>query len=222
MIVCLVTDRRRLGAAIGAAAEDWTAALQEQIGAAASADVDYVQLREPDLEARDLAALVRLLMAPLRSSRTRLLVNDRIDVALAAGAHGVHLKEQSILPAEVRRITPPGFVIGCAVHGVDAVARRRAADFLVAGTVLPTVSKPAVDYLNREGLGRIVEAAKEQPVLGIGGLDVGSIPLLASTGAAGVAAIGAFIPGPGEDLTKFVQNRVKAMRLAFDSTSMRP
>ena len=222
MIVCLVTDRRRLGASIGAAAEDWIAALHEQIAAAASADIDYVQLREPDLEARDLAAIVRSLMTRLRSNRTRLLVNERIDVALAAGAHGVHLKERSILPAEVRRMTPPGFVIGCSVHGVDAVAARRAADFLVAGTVLPTVSKPTVDYLNREGLGRIVEAADEQPVLGIGGLDVDSVPLLASAGVAGLAAIGAFIPAAGEDLMEFVQNRVKAMRLAFDSTSRRP
>lgn len=222
MILCLVTDRRRLGAAVGAAAGDWTAALLEQIAAAASAEIDYVQLREPDLEAGELAGLVRSLMTHLQSSRTRLLVNDRIDVALAAGAHGVHLKEQSILPSEARRITPPGFVIGCSVHGVEAVAARRAADFLVAGTVLPTVSKPAVDYLNKEGLGRIVEVARQQPVLGIGGLDVLSIPLLASTGAAGLAAVGAFIPAAGEDLTKFVQNRVKAMRLAFDSTSRRP
>jgi thiamine-phosphate diphosphorylase len=221
MIACLVTDRRRLGTAIGAAEADWPAALQEQIAAAAAAGIDYVQLREPDLEAGDLVALVRSLLTLIRSSQTRLLVNDRLDVAIAAGAHGVHLREQSIRPDEVRRIAPPGFVIGCSVHGVDAVAARKSADFLIAGTVLATVSKPAVDYLNKEGLGRIVEAAAKQPVLGIGGLDVDSIPLLASTCAAGLAAIGAFIPPAGEDLTMFVQNRVKAMRLAFDSASRR-
>ena len=72
-------------------------------------------------------------------------MNDRLDVALAARASGVHLKER-LLPAEVRRIAPPGFVIGCSVHGIDAVAARKSADFLIAGTVMPTVSKPAVDY----------------------------------------------------------------------------
>jgi thiamine-phosphate pyrophosphorylase len=222
MMLCLVTDRRRLGRAIEAAEADWNEALQQQVEAAASAGIDYVQVREPDLEARDLIALVRSLAACTRSSRTRLVVNDRLDVALAAGADGVHLKERSILPAEARRIAPPGFVIGCSVHGVDAVAARKGADFLIAGTVLPTASKPSVDYLSKDGLGRIVEAAAGQPVLGIGGLDVRSIPLLASTCAAGLAAVGAFIPATGEDLAKFVQNRVTAMRLAFDSVSGRP
>ena len=221
MILCLVTDRRRLGTAIGAAEGDWNAVLHEQVAAAASAGIDYIQLRELDLEAGDLVELARSLVAVIRSSQSRLLVNDRVDVALVAGAHGVHLKERSILPDEARRLTPPGFVIGCSVHSEDAVAARKSADFLIAGTVLPTASKPAVDYLNKDGLGKIVEAAAKQPGLGIGGLDVRSIPLLASTCAAGLAAIGAFIPAAGEDLTMFVQNRVKAMRLAFDSASRR-
>ena len=222
MILCLVTDRRRLGAAIGAAEGDWVEALRQQIAAAASAGIDYVQIREPDLEAGELVALVRELLARTRSSATRLLVNDRLDVALAAGADGVQLKEHSIPPGEARRISPAGFVIGCSVHSVEAVTARKSADFLIAGTVLATASKPTVDYLNKEGLGRIVEAATDQPVIGIGGLDVRSIPLLASTCAAGLAAVGAFIPAGGEELTKFVQNRVSAMRLAFDSASRRP
>ena len=221
MILCLVTDRRRLGAAIGAAEEDWSEVLHRQIAAAASAGIDYVQVREPDLEAGDLVALVRSLISRTGSSATRVLVNDRLDVALAARAGGVHLKERSILPDEARRISPPGFIISCSVHSVEAVTARKSADFLIAGTVLTTASKPAVDYLNMDGLGRIVEAATNQPVIGIGGLDVRSIPLLASTCAAGLAAIGAFIPAGGEELTKFVQNRVKAMRLAFDSASRR-
>ena len=81
-------------------------------------------------------------------------MNDRVDVALAAGAAGVHLKERSILPAEVRRIAPPGFLIGCSVHGSHGIAARKSADFLIAGTVLPTASKPAVDYLDGMGLQR--------------------------------------------------------------------
>src|SRR5688572_3946777 len=109
MILCLVTDRRRLGEALGLPPERWDEALRQQVGGAASAGIDYVQVREPDLEAGDLVELVRSLVQ-ITSKRTRILVNDRIDVAVAAGASGVHLKEQSILPAEVRRIAPPGFV----------------------------------------------------------------------------------------------------------------
>lgn len=217
MILCLVTDRRRLGTAIGAPEGEWMEALHRQVVAAARAGVDYIQVREPDLEARELADLVRSLMRATVSTPVRLLVNDRIDVALAVKATGVHLKEHSILPAEVRRIAPPGFVIGCSVHGTAAIAARKSADLLIAGTVMPTASKPAVDYLNKDGLTRIVEAAAGQPVLGIGGLDLPSIPLLASTCAAGLAAIGAFIPAAGEDVTKCLQNRVTALRLAFDS-----
>lgn len=221
MILCLVTDRRRLGAALGAAEGDWIDVLKAQVAAAAGAGVDYIQVREPDLEARDLTDLVRSLVRLAASTPARVLVNDRIDVALAARASGVHLKEQSILPAEVRRIGPRGFVIGCSVHGIDAVAARKSADFLIAGTVMPTAAKPAVDYLNKDGLSRIVEAAAGQPVLGIGGLDVPSMPLLASTCAAGLAAIGAFIPAAGEDVKGNVQNRVNALRLAFDSARRR-
>lgn len=215
--LCLVTDRRRLGAAAGVPERDWTEALRTQVAAAARAGVDYIQVREPDLEAAELADLVRTLVAATAFTPVRLLVNDRIDVALAAKASGVHLKERSILPDEVRRIAPRGFVIGCSIHGIAAIAARKSADLLIAGTVMPTVSKPSVDYLDKDGLSRVVKAAAGQLVLGIGGLDLPSMPLLASTGAAGLAAIGAFIPVGGEDIAEFVQDRVSAMRLAFDS-----
>jgi thiamine-phosphate pyrophosphorylase len=192
--------------------------LHTQVQAAAAAGVDYVHVREGDLEARALADLVRSLLDRTRKTGARLLVNDRVDVALAVGADGVHLKEQSVLPDQVRRIAPRGFVIGCSVHTTAAVAARKAADFLTAGTVLPTASKSAPDYLDEDGLRRIVRAAGAQPVIGIGGLDVGSIPLLAASGAAGLAAIGAFIPEGGTDVSEFVQKRVQQLRFALDRT----
>jgi thiamine-phosphate diphosphorylase len=220
MMICLVTDRRRLGAAVGARPADWTDALLEQARAGASAGIDLIQVREPDLEAGELTGLVRLVLRQVEGTATRVLVNDRVDVALAAGASGVHLKEQSVLPAEVRRIAP-GLLIGCSVHGTASIAARKAADFLIAGTVMPTASKRPVEYLSVDGLRAIVAAAADQPVLGIGGLDVPSIPLLAASGSAGVAAIGAFIPSAGEGVSDFVQKRVTAMRLAFDSAGPR-
>jgi len=220
MILCLVTDRRRLGEAMGLPEGDWAEALHRQIKAAAGAGIDYIQVREPDIEAGALVELVKSLTR-IVSGASRILVNDRLDVALAARAHGVHLKEQSILPDEVRRIAPPGFLVGCSIHNISSIAARKSADFLIAGTVLPTASKRAVDYLDQDGLSRVVEAAAGQPVLGIGGLDLSAIPMLASTRASGLAAIGAFIPAAGDDVSDFVQNRVTAMRKAFDSARRR-
>jgi thiamine-phosphate diphosphorylase len=221
MILCLVTDRRRLGAAMGAPERDWSGLLREQVTAAAKAGVELVQVREPDLEAAELTALVRDLMRTVDGTVTRVLVNDRTDVALAAGASGVHLKERSIAPALVRRIVPAGFLISCAVHTPGAAAARNAADLLIAGTVLPTASKGSVDYLNKAGLDRVVEAAAGRPVLGIGGMDISSMPLLAESRAAGMAAVGAFVPRAGDDISVFVQKRVKGLRLAFDSVARR-
>ena len=220
MILCLVTDRRRLGEALGLPRGRWVEALRQQAEGAARGGIDYIQVREPDLEAGELVALVRSLIE-ITSSRTRILVNDRIDVALAAGAAGVHLKERSVLPDEVRRIAPPGFVIGCSVHDISGVGARKSADLLIAGTVRPTASKPAVEYLNEDGLRRIVDAAAGQPVLGIGGLNSDSVPLLAASGAAGMAAVGAFIPSGGDDVSEIVQKRVTELRFALETATRR-
>jgi thiamine-phosphate pyrophosphorylase len=140
-----------------------------------------------------------------------------MDVAIAAGASGVHLKERSFSPEEARRIAPPGFLIGCSVHSSDAAVARRTADFLIAGTVLPTASKASADYLEWKGLQQIVNAATGTPVLGIGGLTVRSIPLLAGSCAAGLAGIGVFIPRADETVDELINKRVAEMRFAFDS-----
>jgi len=217
MMLCLVTDRRRLCAAAGADPERSLDLLEVQIAAAVRAGVDMVQIREPDLDAGVLTSFVRSIAVSCRESATKILVNDRLDVALAAKAGGVHLKETSIPVEAARRFAPEGFIIGRSVHTPLTAAAQRSADFLIAGTVLPTVSKDAADYLEWEGMERVVAAARGTPVLGIGGLDLRSIPMVAATGAAGVAAVGAFIPAVGQDLWEFVQKRVTDMRFAFDS-----
>ncbi|HEX7284414.1 MAG TPA: thiamine phosphate synthase [Vicinamibacterales bacterium] len=218
-----MTDRRRLAASVGAPPSEYLDVLSEQIAAAAAAGVDFVQIREPDLEARPLTAFVRSVAAKLRGSKTRILVNDRLDVALAAGADGVHLKESSVAPELARSLAPKDFVVACAVHTALTAAARRSADFIVAGTVLPTVSKVRADYLEWRGLAEVIGAANGTPVVGIGGLDLASIPSLARTGAAGLAAIGAFIPTTGKlGIEEFMKKRVSDMRFAFDSAQSRP
>lgn len=218
MILCLVTDRRRLGTAAGAPPEKWNDLLEVQVAAAASAGVDYVQVREGDLDAAALARLVRVLVAACHDTPTKVLVNDRLDVAMAAGAAGVHLKEISFSPEDARRLAPSGFVVSCAVHTPVTAAARRCADLLIAGTVLPTASKPAADYLEWQGLKAVVDEASGTPVIGIGGLDVSSVARLTTTGAAGLATIGAFIPPEGHRLVEFVKKQVADLRFAFDST----
>lgn len=215
MILCLVTDRRRLGAALGLAAGEWLDALRAQVVAAATAGIDLVQVREPDLDAAALARLVSVLVADTRHTSTRVLVNDRLDVALAAGASGVHLKERSFSVSAARRLAPAGFMVGRSVHHAEIAADM--ADYLVAGTVLPTESKPSATCLGWAGLVEVVRAAGATPVLAIGGIDLPSIPFVAASGAAGLAAIGAFVPGRGLELSEFVQKRVIDMRLGFDS-----
>ena len=152
MILCLVTDRRRLGAALGASAK--------ATGSRRSAGRSR---RPPAPESTTSRSANRTSKPAQLVELVRSLMRDRLrtrpgswstTARRRAGrrASGVHLKEQSILPAEVRRIAPPGFVIGCSVHGISGVAARKSADLLIAGTVLPTASKPAVDYLDEDGL----------------------------------------------------------------------
>ena len=223
MILCLVTDRRRLGRAIGAAPQNLSAVLVAQVVAAARAGVDFVQVREPDLDAGDLATLVRTLVHACREYPARVLVNDRLDVAIAAEAAGVHLKESSFGPEVVSRLAGKRLLISAAVHTPFTATARRFADLLVAGTVLPTASKSAADYLGLSGLRAIVAAARGTPVIGIGGLGPTMMRDVAASGAAGVAAVGAFIPEAAEqDLAAFVQRQVADMRFAFDSATRDP
>lgn len=187
-VLCLVTDRRR------ASPTAEPGALVEQATRAAEAGIDFIQLRERDLEGAALADLAAALVAAVRGSRTRILVNDRTDVALAVGAAGVHLRGESVPCPAVRAIAPAAFLVGRSVHDVEA-ARCADADFLIAGTLFPTVSKTGpVPLLGDAGLRAIVRAVP-QPVLAIGGISIDRVAGVAAAGAAGIAAVGLFL-GP--------------------------
>jgi thiamine-phosphate pyrophosphorylase len=193
-MICLVTDRRRLVAAAAAAAPGAPrACLVAQVRHAVDAGIDLIQVRERDLEAGELAALVTELLAVTRDTPTRLVVNDRIDVALACGADGVHLRGDSIPIPAARRLAPAGFLIGRSVHGVDEAIGAVGADYLIAGMVFSSASKPGqTPLLGVEGL-RAIAAAVEMPVLAIGGIAGDRINDMAAAGAAGFAAIELFM-----------------------------
>lgn len=195
MILHLVTDRKRLWPDGDEAMRE--AAVLEQARHAIEAGIDVIQIREEDLAARSLARLVRAVVAAARGSATRVVVNDRLDVGLAAGAAGVHLKGTSIDAVDVRRMAPERFLVGRSVHTVDEARAAGPVDYLIAGTVWPTASKPSGHMLlGLDGLRDIVQAARV-PVIAIGGITQRNAAAVSAAGASGVAAIGAFMDGAG-------------------------
>jgi thiamine-phosphate pyrophosphorylase len=215
-LLCLVSDRSRIARAEGS---DGRAELVDLVRNAGRVGVDLIQVRERDLSARDLYELVRTCVQATLHSVTRLIVNDRLDVALAAGAAGIHLRSDSPDASRVRQVVPDGFLIGRSVHGSDeavAAVKEGEVDYLIAGTIFPTASKSAMhDYLGLEGL-RVVVQRVDVPVLAIGGVTMSVFGAIAACGAAGVAAIRLFADaGPDADeLARFVQKA----RTEFDTS----
>lgn len=203
-IICMVTDRAAVG----------ERALLTLIVAAARAGVDLIQIRERDLDAGALAGLTRNAIDAVSGTGARIIVNDRADVALAAGAAGVHLRGDGLPAARVRTIVPPGFLIGRSVHSEGEAAEIEAAggcDYLMFGTVFPSASKPA-DHraAGLDTLARVC-ARVRTPVVAIGGVTVPVAAGIRRAGAAGVAAIGLFQSAP--DLVE----TVRLLRSAFDT-----
>lgn len=198
-LLCLVTDRARLDDRSGGTGP--LASLVAQVGAAAREGIDLIQIRERDLPARDLLHVVLACLGAARGTGARIVVNDRLDVALASGAHGVHLRGDSLEARRVRAIAPPGFLVGRSVHGeAEAVAAASGGhvDYLILGTVYESASKrPGHPRLGLEDCGRIARAVSV-PVLAIGGITLDRLPAVLRAGAAGVAAIGLFA-GVGDD-----------------------
>jgi thiamine-phosphate diphosphorylase len=207
-VLCLITDRRWSGTS----AED---DLVARVGAAARAGVQLIQVRERDLDGGPLTRLVARCVDAVRNTATRIVVNERTDVALAAGAHGVHLRGDSLPAARVRAIVPRGFLIGRSVHSVAevrAAAAEGALDYLLFGTVFPSASKAGRPAAGVAALAAAV-GATTIPVLAVGGVAVETAAGVAATGAAGAAAIGLFASGPVETL----QPAVARLNMAFDT-----
>ncbi len=156
--------------------------------------VPWIQVREKDLEPRDLLALVREAVRRSRPFGTKVLVNARLDVALAADADGLHLPGNGPPASALRSSCPDGFLIGSSTHDLEELRRaeREGVDFAVYGPVFPTRSKPGLtEVVGLKGLQAACMSVR-LPVFALGGVDAGRERACVDAGAAGVAGIGMF------------------------------
>jgi len=192
--LCYVTDRKALAGTV----DEQIRLLLEKIESAARAGVDWIQIREKDLPGRILAELVSEAIQCVPGG-CRIIVNDRLDVAYAVGAAGVHLGEQSLSVAEAKRFQRERryggeFLAGVSTHSVEAAlaAEKDGADYLIFGPVFATPSK--VRFGEPRGAERLREVCNKTraPVMAIGGITLENARECLAAGAAGIAAIRLF------------------------------
>jgi thiamine-phosphate pyrophosphorylase len=179
-----ITDRKRLPGV----------SLMACIDRAIECGVDFIQIREKDLDDRSIFGLTRGALAHANGTECRVIVNGRADIALAAGAHGVHLPSTGLRVDDIRKWVPDDFLIGVSVHTLAEIRRACAQDvnYLLLGHIFPTESKAG--YGAPLGLRRLKNAcaASNAPVLGLGGITLESMDSILNAGAAGIAGIGLF------------------------------
>jgi thiamine-phosphate pyrophosphorylase len=195
-VLCYVTERRSLLVENG---ENREAALLQRVESAARAGVDWVQLREKDLPARKLADLtheaIRICKNASARGETRVVVNDRFDVAWAAGAAGVHAGETSLpiraLVNACRAARLTNFIIGASCHSLESAisAAEAGANYVFFGPVFETPSKAA--FGPPQGTAKLAQVctAVSIPVIAIGGITLENAGICRDSGAAGIAAI---------------------------------
>lgn len=163
------------------------------VRAAIAARISIVQIREKQLSTSKFFELTQKCAAIIRNSETRLLVNDRADVALAANADGVHLTADSIPASIIRQNFPPDFIIGVSCHSLEEIehARQNSADFAVFSPIFATPSKTKLDLppQSLKKLAEICTAMKDFPIVALGGIDETNFQSVLETGAHGIAAI---------------------------------
>lgn len=164
----------------------------EIIKKAVESEISLIQIREKRLTAKRVFELAEQAVKLTKNSKTKLLVNDRADIALAAGADGVHLPGNSLSAGIVRSAFPARFIIGVSAHSLEEVekARDEGADFATFSPIFTTASKAG--YGAPQGIAKLREVAEtvgEFPIIALGGIDENNFAESLKAGAKGVAAI---------------------------------
>lgn len=206
-ILCYVTERNSI-ALQNESPANRRGALLERIAAAAAAGIDWIQIREKDLSAREVSSLVREALGQAKQSAravnqaAQILINDRLDIAITEQAAGIHLGENSVPVKNIRawlRSRPPSpttekFLVGVSCHSKESAisAAHDGADYIFFGPLFTTPSKSA--YGAPQGPDRLAEVCRSVsiPVLAIGGITTDTAPACLAAGAAGIAAIRLF------------------------------
>jgi thiamine-phosphate pyrophosphorylase len=178
----------------------------QQVSAAVTAGIQLIQIREKQLTTRVLFELTARVVAIARGSSTRVLVNDRADIAASAGADGVHLTTRSLTPDVIRKTFGANFLIGASTHSLTEAqaACREGADFAVFGPIFPSPSKEK--YGPPLSVGQLIEATCELapfPLIALGGISIENVNECLSAGAYGIAGITLF--GEPNTLAKTVE-----------------
>ncbi len=170
--------------------------LEAQARLALAGGATALQLRDKGVDGGELLAEARVLLCLCRERGVPLFVNDRLDVALACGADGVHLGQSDLPVAEARRLAPRPFVIGASARTPEDAERavRDGADYLGVGAVFPTGSKDDAQVIGPEGV-RAVVGSVSVPVVAIGGITLDNLEAVVACGVDGVAVISAAVRG---------------------------
>ncbi|MFK4764354.1 thiamine phosphate synthase [Desulfobaculum sp. SPO524] len=172
--------------------------VERTVREAVAGGATLVQLREKHLGTRDFVDRARALMAAIDDTDVRLLINDRVDVALACGAHGVHVGQSDMHVEDVRRLVGPRAIIGLSVETLDDVRAAEALDVDYYGVspvfATPTKTDTAAPW-GLEGL-RGLKAQTRRPLVGIGGIDAANAADVVTSGADGVAVVSAICAAP--------------------------
>jgi thiamine-phosphate pyrophosphorylase len=183
--IYLITDGKTSGANFAGG----KAKILNLIKTAVSAKISLIQIREKQLSAKLVYDIASEAARLTRNAETKLLVNDRADIALAAGADGVHLTAQSLSAEIVRREFPKNFIIGASAHTIEEAenAKRQTADFVTFSQIFATPNKGASQGIGK--LREVCEKLKPFPVVALGGINETNFAEVLKAGASGFAAI---------------------------------
>jgi thiamine-phosphate pyrophosphorylase len=187
----------------------------EQVRRLSAGGATLVQLREKHLSPREFYVEAEEALRVARSLGVRLIINDRVDIALALSADGVHLGQDDLPPAAARELLGEQAIIGFSTHSVEqaSVAARLPVDYLAIGPIFPTLSKENPDpVVGLGGLRRVREITGEIPLVAIGGIRLENIEDVLKSGADSVAVINLLLAQPAE-----IESRTREILARFSS-----